>query len=157
VTLGAYSHQQLPFDKLVEVLQPERSSAHAPIFQVKCNLQNLPAESHEMPDLALHPLKRPPSTGQLDWILNLVESGENLLASLQYNADLFDAATARRALAMLDLLLAAAVARPESTVAELDGVLARADDEQRERRESEVEQASLKKLQRVRRQSVRVS
>jgi acyl carrier protein len=157
VTLGAYAHQQLPFDKLVEVLQPERSSAQAPIFQVKCNLQNLPAESLASADLVLHPLEIPPSTGQLDWILSLAESGEALLASLQYNAGLFDAATAGNVLAMFDRLLAAIVAAPESTLAELDRVLAQIDAEQRERRESEVEQASLKKLQRVRRQSVRVS
>ena len=157
VTLGAYSHQHLPFDKLVEVVQPERSSAHAPIFQVKCNLQNLPVESYESTDLTLCPLETPPSTGQIDWILSLAESGEDLLSFLQYNAGLFDTATAGHALALLDRLLAAAVARPESTLGELDLVLAQIDGEQRERRESEVEQASLKKLQRARRQSVRVS
>ena len=157
VTLGAYAHQQLPFDKLVEILQPERSSAQAPIFQVKCNLQNLPAESLESTDLTLHPLAIPPSTGQIDWVLSLAEGSEALLASLQYNAGLFDAVTAGNALAMLDGLLAAIVTDPEVELAELDRVLAQIDAEQRERRESAVEQASLKKLQRVRRQSVRIS
>ncbi|HEY4563350.1 MAG TPA: condensation domain-containing protein, partial [Thermoanaerobaculia bacterium] len=70
VTLGAYAHQQLPFDKLVAALQPERSSAQAPIFRVKCNLLNLPVERPvELPDLVLHPLESLPAPGQLDWLL----------------------------------------------------------------------------------------
>jgi non-ribosomal peptide synthetase component F len=157
VTLGAYSHQQLPFDKLVEVLQPERSGAHAPIFQVKCNLLNIPTQSYAVPNLGLRPIETPPSTGQLDWILNLAESGAGLMATLQYNSYLFDAATARHALALFDRLLAAAVARPEITLAELDAVLARADQEQRDRRESDAERAGLKGLQIAQRRSVRIS
>ena len=158
VTLGAYAHQQLPFDKLVEVLQPERSSTQAPIFQVKCNLLNLPVASpQELPDLVLHPLEKPPAPGQLDWLLNLGESGEDLLAALHYKADLFDAATVGHALALLDRLLAATVERPGSTLAELDGVLARADGELRAHQESEVEQASFRQLRKAQRRPVRIS
>jgi non-ribosomal peptide synthetase component F len=152
VTLGAYAHQQLPFDKLVEALQPERSSAQAPIIQVKCNLLNLPVERPvELPGLVLHPLESPPAPGQLDWLLSLGENGEELAAALHYRADLFEAATVRHALALLDRLLGEAVARPGATLAELDKALARADREERERRESAAEQASRKKLQRAQR------
>ncbi len=117
--LDAYAHQELPFERLVEELAPERSLAHAPIFQVVMALQNAPGGPLELPDLLLEPLAAARDAVQFDWTLDLTEAADGILGILQYRTDLFDGASVERALAQLATLLAGAAADPGRRLAEL--------------------------------------
>ncbi|PYP82401.1 MAG: non-ribosomal peptide synthetase, partial [Blastocatellia bacterium AA13] len=95
-TLGAYAHQDLPFEKLVEELQPERSLSHSPLFQQVIVLHNTPGGELELPELSLRALAAETETAMYDVLLSLRETGGILNASFVYNRDLFDAATIER-------------------------------------------------------------
>ncbi len=111
-TLGAYAHQDLPFEKLVDELQPQRDPGHAPVFQVMFSLQNLPAASLQLPGLTLEPVGAESRTTKFDLSLSLVDAEDGLFGSLEYNTDLFDAGTAERMAAHLATLLEGAAADP---------------------------------------------
>ena len=113
VTLGAYAHQDLPFEKLVEELQPERSLSYNPVFQVMFQLRNNPMPPLELPGLALSMLQVETNTTQCDLSLDLEEVGERLQASVEYSTDLFDRATITRMLGHLQTLLEGIAANPE--------------------------------------------
>ncbi len=117
--LEAYAHQDLPFERLVEELNPERSLAHTPLFQVMCVMQNAPTQALELPGLAFEPLDLPATTAKFDLTLSAVDGGEGMGGSLEYRTDLFDATTARRTLAHLATLLAGIAADPETPLARL--------------------------------------
>jgi aspartate racemase len=93
VSLGAYAHQDLPFQKLVEELQPERDPSRSPLFQIAFVLQNAPMPSHSLSGLTLTSLKSGTGTVQFDLILFMEETDDELAASFAYNTDLFDEAT----------------------------------------------------------------
>ena len=125
--LGAYAHQDLPFEKVVEELQPERSLQYTPFFQVMFAFHNLPpmAEGRELPDLRIEGLRT--STGAAKFDLTLELSAEPQIGGiLEYNTDLFDATTALRWARSLENLLWDLVADPEKPVAHL-GLLAAAE------------------------------
>jgi amino acid adenylation domain-containing protein/non-ribosomal peptide synthase protein (TIGR01720 family) len=113
VTLGAYAHQDLPFEKLVEELQPERSLSYNPVFQVMFQLRNNPMPPLDLPGLTLSMLEVETNTTQCDLSLDLEEVGERLQASVEYSTDLFDRATITRMLGHLQTLLEGIVANPE--------------------------------------------
>jgi non-ribosomal peptide synthetase component F len=152
-TVGAYAHQDLPFDKLVEALNPERSRGHAPVFQVKINLVELPPPALELPGLTLTPVAVPRETAQFDWILNLYAGGETMAAAVEYATDLFEPATIDRMLGAFEALLGAVAARPEASLGELAAVLAAADQEQREAELAADRKARRELLQRARRRA----
>src|SRR6185436_6044639 len=118
-TLQTYSHQDLPFERLVAELSPERSLAHTPLFQVLFSLQNLPGGELSLPGLTLAPRKLAQQTAKFDLSLFLVEVGDELLATLEFSADLFDAVTADRLLERFRTSLEGAVADPGRSLAEL--------------------------------------
>ncbi|HWW75790.1 MAG TPA: condensation domain-containing protein, partial [Pyrinomonadaceae bacterium] len=121
VTLGAYAHQDFPFEKLVEELQPERSLSHTPIFQVMFALQNAPVGELSLPGLQLRPLGRTgEERSQFDLALGISESGDKLMCSLGYNTGLFEAETARRIAGHFERLLDEAAAAPDLPAAELE-------------------------------------
>jgi amino acid adenylation domain-containing protein len=111
-TLGAYTHQDVPFEKLVEELRPERDLSHSPLFQVMVILQNAPMGALELPDLTATPLAADGGTTKFDLRLSLMETAEGLSGSLLYNRDLFDASTVVRLGSQLERLLAGAAASP---------------------------------------------
>jgi amino acid adenylation domain-containing protein len=120
VFLGAHAHQEVPFEKLVEELAPERSLAHAPLFQVMLALQNVPEETASLGDLRLRSFARDGgATAKLDLMLALQEQGRELSGALEYSADLFDATTVDRLGESFERLLGAAVADPSLLVADL--------------------------------------
>ena len=96
VALGAYSHQDLPFEKLLETLQPPRDLSRTPLFQVLFVLQNTPRQPPELLGLSVEPLEIAPETANFDVWLNLSETPEGLRGWLEYSTDLFDAATIAR-------------------------------------------------------------
>ncbi len=120
VTVGAYAHQDLPFEQLVAEIQPERDLGRSPLFQVLVQLQNTPAGTAEpAPGLVLEPVQKPGQTAKFDLVLNLAETAEGLWGQWKYNRDLFEEATIARLSSDLETLLAAVAAEPERRIAEL--------------------------------------
>ena len=117
--LAAYAHQDLPFEKLVEELQPERTLSHSPIFQVMLDLQNAPMSDMELQGLRLTPLPFDSGKAKFDLILTVGETDGRLSALLEYNTDLFDIATIRRMARHFERLLEAAVSNPDAKVSRL--------------------------------------
>ena len=124
VTLGAYEHQDLPFEKLVEELQPERSLSHAPLFQVVFSLQNAPTMSgaedsqDTAPDTSDTPQSHT-STSKFDLTVSTAEIGKNLMGSFEYNTDIFEAATIKRMMDQYHRLLEAVVENPEQRLSDI--------------------------------------
>ncbi|HXU44718.1 MAG TPA: condensation domain-containing protein, partial [Thermoanaerobaculia bacterium] len=125
--LGAYAHQDLPFERLVEELAPARELGQSPIFQTMFSFQTRtrPAAgaAGAEPGLTVTALEADPGTAKFDLTLALVADGPALAASLEWNVDLFDPATALRLFDRFERLLAAAVAEPGTRISEL-GLLA---------------------------------
>ncbi|NEQ20441.1 MAG: amino acid adenylation domain-containing protein, partial [Microcoleus sp. SIO2G3] len=119
VALSAYTHQDLPFERLVEALHPTRNLSHTPLFQVMFVLQNAPIEALELPGLSLDMLEVDSETARFDLTLTLTETEQGLNGALEYNTDLFDAATIARMLGHFETLLAGIVAHPEQHLSEL--------------------------------------
>jgi amino acid adenylation domain-containing protein/FkbM family methyltransferase len=118
-TLGAYAHQDLPFDKLVDELKPERDPRRPPVFQVKLVLQNAPFQSLELPGLTLSPVELEATQAHLPLTFFMRETDEGLSGVLEYNTDLFDAATAEGLASDFALVLARAAAEPGARLSEL--------------------------------------
>jgi len=117
--LGAYAHQELPFDTLVEELQPERSLSHHPLFQVMFIVQNTPTYMLSLPGLTLSAEPFTKSTAQFDLVLSMTETKEELAASAQYSTNLFNEATIKNLLDHYRNLLASVVKNPEGRLADL--------------------------------------
>ncbi|HEX2270146.1 MAG TPA: condensation domain-containing protein, partial [Pyrinomonadaceae bacterium] len=117
--LGAYGHQDVPFEKLVEELQPERSLSHSPLFQVAFVLQNEPTQKLELPGLVFDYVPQEDKRAKFDLIMTLTETPQGLKATLEYNADLFESSTARRMLSGFETLLGGLVANPQTAVSDL--------------------------------------
>ena len=130
--LGAYAHQDVPFEKLVEELHPERDLGRSPLFQVKLVLQNAPVGELELPGLTLSEVGGAGATARFDLLLMLTETGQGLTGWWSYSTDLFDAETVERMSGHLVTLLAGAVEEPGWPVAELP-LLTEAEREQLER------------------------
>jgi amino acid adenylation domain-containing protein len=118
-TLAAYAHQQVPFESLVERLQPERDLGRTPLFQVMLALQNAPPGALQAPGLRLAPLLVDSGTAKFELTLTLAEQGGALQGSAEHNRDLFDGTTIRRLLGQWEVLLDAALEEPERNVFEL--------------------------------------
>ncbi|HHH40712.1 MAG TPA: non-ribosomal peptide synthetase, partial [Chloroflexi bacterium] len=119
VALGAYAHQDLPFEMLVDALQPERDLSRSPLFQVMFVLQNAPTATLELPGLTMRLLETDSGTAKFDLTLFVEETEEELRGSLEYNTDLFDGATIGRMLGHYRTLLEAIVADPDRPIAHL--------------------------------------
>ncbi|NPD30098.1 condensation domain-containing protein, partial [Corallococcus exiguus] len=117
--LGAYEHQDVPFEKLVEALQPERSLSHTPLFQTSMSLQNVPVEESRLPGLVLKPVPYEGRTSKFDLSLFFTETPDGLAGAVEYSTDLFEAATVRRMVEHLRMLLEGMVAKPEAAVGRL--------------------------------------
>ncbi|HOG48034.1 MAG TPA: amino acid adenylation domain-containing protein, partial [Anaerolineae bacterium] len=120
VALGAYAHQDLPFEMLVDALQPARDMSHSSLFQVMFIVQNAPVQGWELPGLALRRLEVDSGTATFDLTLSVAEGEEGLDVSAEYSSDLFDAADIARLLAHYRALLEGAVAAPERPLGELE-------------------------------------
>jgi len=119
VALGAYAHQQIPFEKLVEELQPERNLSHAPLFQVMFVLQNAPSAALELAGLSAQAVEAESATSKFDLTLVVTESADGLSGALQYNTDLFDSSTITRMAGHWQVLLAAIAKDARQRITEL--------------------------------------
>ena len=116
--LSAYGHQDLPFEKLVEELQPERDMSRSPLFQVMFVLQNAPAEALALPGLTLSSIATGSSAAKFDLGLTLQEIEGCITGELDYNVDLFERTTIERLSEHYKTLLQSMVANFERPVAE---------------------------------------
>ncbi|WP_279432879.1 condensation domain-containing protein, partial [Nostoc sp. 106C] len=119
VASSAYAHQDLPFEKLVEQLQIERSLSYHPLFQVMFILQNTPTQDLELPGLSVVAQEIDNDKAAFDLTLEMLETPTGIKGKIQYNTDLFDAATISRMIEHLQTLLAGIVAQPEQNIAKL--------------------------------------
>ncbi len=118
-TLAAYAHQDLPFEQVVEVLQPERSLSYSPLFQVMLALNNTPAQELTLPGLQLTTLDQEHRSAHFDLTLSLTETEAGLIGELEYATDLFDTATVERIVGYFNNVLAAIVADDTQLIATL--------------------------------------
>ncbi len=119
VTLGAFAHQDVPFEKLVEELQPERDTSRTPLFQVMFSLQNAPPPPPRMGGVEVGALEDVATVSLFDLSLDVTERADGLLCALEYNTDLFDDSTAGRMLDQFVVLLDAATADPTARLGRL--------------------------------------
>ncbi|MTJ48119.1 non-ribosomal peptide synthetase [Dolichospermum sp. UHCC 0259] len=119
VALEAYAHQDLPFEKIVEKLQPERNFSHTALFQVMFQLQNTPNKTLEIPNLTWESLEFHNHTVKFDLCLSMVETEQGLIGNLQYNTDLFDVSTIKRMQGHFQTLLESIITNPEQIIEEL--------------------------------------
>src|SRR5437667_1398754 len=151
VCLEAYAHQDLPFERLVKALNPDRDLSHTPLFQVKFVLQNVPAQESTVTTLTVRPIEFERGTSKFDLLLNLSESHDGLSLWLEYRTKLFNAETMTQFLQQFEHVMRQIVALPEARLDELKAVLAAADKREGTSRGLELQQVSLQKLERVRR------
>jgi amino acid adenylation domain-containing protein len=119
VALGAAAHQDLPFEKLVEELQPERDLSRTPLFQTMFALQNIPQDSYSLPNLMLSPLTADTGAAKFDLTMFFNPTGEGLLGILEYNTDLYDAESITRMWLHFETLLKRLLAAPEQNILSL--------------------------------------
>ncbi|MGX1274634.1 non-ribosomal peptide synthase/polyketide synthase [Streptomyces phaeoluteigriseus] len=124
--LAAYAHQDLPFEHLVEALNPARSLARQPLFQVLLALQNVPRTEFSLPGLSTETVLVRTPTAMFDLSIHLLERGgtggpaEGIIGRVEYSTDLFDRATVEALVARWLDLLAAVVAEPERPLSRID-------------------------------------
>jgi amino acid adenylation domain-containing protein len=119
VTLGAYAHQDLPFEKLVHALEPERDLSRSPLFQAKLVLQNAPRASAGLSELSVSATEPDFGTAPFDFLLALADRPDGITGMLWYSAELFDAETIRRLLRHFRTLLESVVADPQQRLSNL--------------------------------------
>jgi non-ribosomal peptide synthetase component F len=119
VCLGAYAHQDLPFERLVTELQLERDMSRTPLFQVLFELQSAALAPVALPGLSMHPIDVATGTAKFDLTLSMNETRQGLQGLLEYSTDLFEEITAERLLAHFQVLLQAIVADPSQPIATL--------------------------------------
>ncbi|HEU0053517.1 MAG TPA: amino acid adenylation domain-containing protein, partial [Longimicrobium sp.] len=118
-TLEAYAHQDLPFDRVVEELHPERSLGRNPVFQVAFALQNVPRAPLRLEGVTLALEEIDSGTAKFDLFLELEEADDRLRARLEYATDLWEEAGAARIAALFLRLLDAATAAPDASLSTL--------------------------------------
>jgi amino acid adenylation domain-containing protein len=119
ITLEAYAHQDVPFEKVVEALQPERDLGRTPLFQVMFSVQNAPRAELQIGELKLRPFSVNEQTAKFDLAVTLSEDGERGQGWAAYNTQLFDAATVTRMIQHYCVLLSGIAEQPEQSLAEL--------------------------------------
>ncbi len=117
--LEAYEHQDLPFEKLVEVMRPERDLSRTPLFQVLFNFQNSLVVNMQMDGVSVRLLEQPSGIAKFDLTMDVNEVDDKITVALEYNVDLFHEDTIRRMLGHFQNLLSAALADPRQPVRSL--------------------------------------
>jgi len=118
-TLGAFAHQELPFEKLVDALQPARDLSRSPLFQVMFTLQSNLLPNLKMQDISVSRLPAENEASKFDLTLFLTETEEGMEGTFEYSTDLFEPATLTRMASHLGTLLQAIVSNPDCSLREL--------------------------------------
>jgi non-ribosomal peptide synthetase component F len=154
VAFGAYANQDVPFEKLVEELHPERTLSHNPLFQVWFALQNAPIERSEWLGLSWEPIDIDNATTRHELQLTLWETDNGFEGAFTYSTDLFDAETIGCFVEQFKYLLEIVVADPEIRLSVLRARIDEVGREYRQRLAKLLEAASQQKLRSVKRRSV---
>ncbi|MFQ4145488.1 amino acid adenylation domain-containing protein [Chlorogloeopsis sp. ULAP02] len=152
--LGAYAHQDLPFEKLVAELQPERNLNHSPLFQVWFVLQNAPTSNLEIEGLKLSILESEINTVRHDLKLQFTETPEGLQGLFEYKTDLFQPNTITRMIVVLETLLTVIGEQPNITLDQLVKLLQEVEKQQQKLQAQELQQARIQKLGKIGRQAI---
>jgi non-ribosomal peptide synthetase component F len=147
-TLDAYLHQDAPFERLVELLRPERDLSRTPLFQLKLVLQNAPFSAESLRDLRVAPFAVPQQTAKFDLLLNLVETGDGIAGNAEYSTDLFETATIARLLDGFAHVLRIVTESPDACLGEIEAELARQEAQEEEQREQERRSLALSRARR---------
>jgi amino acid adenylation domain-containing protein len=129
VTLEAYAHQDVPFEKVVEELNPERALSRHPLFQVHFVLQNFPWETLNVPDLSMHLVGMDIGGARYDLLLSLTETSEGLSGFFTYDTSLFDATTIFQMSSHLDIVLNNIATKQDISLGELKSALVKNQEE----------------------------
>ena len=114
--LGAYAHQDVPFEMLVNELQPQRNTSHSPLFQVMFDMQNVPGALLELPGLTLSAIETTTGLAKFDLSLSIGPGESGLVAGFEYNSDLYEGRTIERMAEHYEELLRGVLAEPEVAV-----------------------------------------
>jgi len=155
VALGAYAHQDIPFEQLFNELQVERTLSHNSLFQVWFVLQNAPIPPLELTGLTLNPLAIDTGTARHDLNLNLSETPEGLSGFFEYKTDLFEATTIARMARLYEILIGTVVEKPDIQLNTLVSVLENIEKQQQLAQEEEFKTARRQKLGNIRRKPVK--
>ncbi|BAZ22951.1 amino acid adenylation domain-containing protein [Kalymmatonema gypsitolerans NIES-4073] len=147
-TLKAYEHQDVPFEQVVEALQPQRSLSYSPLFQVVFVLQNAPINELELPGATWCELNQESTTAKFDLVVSITETDQRLLGSWEYSTDLFDGSTIERMIAHFQNLLSAIVENPQLSVDELPLL--------KESEKQSLSKRNLSKLKEIKRNSIKI-
>jgi len=153
VTLDAYAHQDLPFDKLVEALNPERDLSRTPLFQVKLVLENTQIPPLELAGLSISPVKVEKKIVQFDLLLELMETEQGLFGLWEYNTDLFNTATIVRMSKDLETILRHVSTDATVKLDQLKEILIEANKQQQIARERAYQNTLQQKLINIKRSS----
>ncbi len=148
VALDAYLHQDLPFERLVEVLKPDRLLSHTPLFQVKFVFHNLPAGSLALSDVSVTSYRQERRTAKFDLLLNMAEASGQLYGWLEYKQNLFREERIVSMVRLLEFVLEQVTSDTQISLSDLERRLAEYEAEQNRLRESSFMQESLEKLKR---------
>jgi hypothetical protein len=154
VALNAYAHQDVPFEQLVAELRPERNLSHAPLFQVVFTLQNAPLAMPQMPRLTMTPLKIASRTAKYDIVFNISDSEQGLIGALEYNTQLFDAATITRLADHFETLLEAISTRADERLSALAATLPEMDRQRQQQQAQDFKAVRLQKFKQVKRKTI---
>ena len=120
-TLQAYAHQELPFEKLIAVLKPERNAGYMPLYQVLLDVINTPKRPVQTPgSLTLTPMVSDTATAKLDLVMDVWESDNQLGGIIEYKTDLFDRETIVKMLGHFEMLLESIVNEPDARLSSLE-------------------------------------
>lgn len=151
--VNAYAHQDLPFEKLVEELQPERSLGQTPLYQVWFYLQDDPVATVAFPGLTLEPIEIDLGTAKHDLKLGLWKSPQGLRGALEYSTDLFESATVERLARQYEALLAEIARDPDQPIEALVEHLRQHEQQQRSHQQQALLANQRQKLRGTRRQT----
>jgi non-ribosomal peptide synthetase component F/acyl carrier protein len=156
VTLDAFAHQDLPFDKLVELLPSIRDLSRTPLFQLKMVFQNTPLQPLELEGLTLTQLDFGAGTTKYDLTLFIEDTQQGLSLTFQYNSDLFAAATIDNLSEQFTLLLGSIVEQPDANLTEFKVILNDAEKERRRKEKTRLETVNLERFKSLKPRSVKV-
>jgi hypothetical protein len=149
-TIDAYTHQEIPFDRLVEALKLERNLNHAPLFQVKIDLLNAPQLDLTDTGLNITPIISDNGGSHLDLIFSLVNTETELNGWLLYNTDLFDLSTVLRMFDKFESILTEIVKQPEARLSAIVESLRAADTQELQRKADRLRTSRVEKLKKLR-------
>ncbi|MGH2507877.1 MAG: non-ribosomal peptide synthetase, partial [Ktedonobacteraceae bacterium] len=118
-SVEAFENQDLPFEKVVDLLQPERDLGLTPLFQVMFDFQHIPSKTYEISDLFLHPLETDDGTAKFDLEFNLWEGLAGIYGSVEYNTDIYDATTIARMIGHYQTILNTTLTHPQTSISQL--------------------------------------